>query len=357
MVEDTGSLTVFIGRFAPFHNAHKRIVDAALATAGHVAILVGSAHQARDTRNPFTYDERVEMIRGSYDPEELARLRFAPIVDSDYAEHTWIGDVRAAVRDIQASLGLSRDADVKLIGHAKDGTSYYLRKFPSWGSIGVDSLDEGLSATHLREFLLAATGGDAHDATLSMLSQAAPLGTVRVMASLLGEPAWDDLCESAAKEAQDRKPYAGLRFKPWFYTGDAVVVRSGHVLLIRRGGHPYKGLLAFPGGFVEYEENVEEAWLRELVEETGIAIDHDLLRACATVTREFSRPHRDPRGRVVTRATLVSLPDGDLPRVAAADDAKEAIWVPVEEIRREHMAFDHHAILQVLLADARLGRH
>ena len=351
MTDDGNGLTAFVGRFAPFHNAHARIVRAALDTSSHVAILVGSALQARSTRNPFTYDERVEMIRGSFFADEVARLHFAPIPDSDYNEAAWIGDVRGAVRGIQSSLGIAGTPD--LIGHSKDGTSYYLRKFPGWGSISVDSFDEGLSATHLRDYLLVDAGPDSHDATLGQLAGSAPQGTVRVMAGLLGTPAWKDLCESFRSEADYRKPYAHLPYKPWFHTGDPLVVKSGHVLLVRRAGHPFKGLLSLPGGFVEYEEPVEETWIRELYEETGIEEAEDVVRAHEVASRDFSRPHRDPRGRVATRVTHVHLPDGPLPRVHGKDDAAEALWVPLDELRRDEMAFDHHSIIQAMVGGLR----
>ena len=51
---------------------------------------------------------------------------------------------------------------------------------------------------------------------------------------------------------------------------DAIAIRGDEVLLIRRGSEPWKGMLAFPGGFVEAGEDPEVAVIRELKEECGI---------------------------------------------------------------------------------------
>lgn len=51
---------VFIGRFQPFHNGHRAIVDAAIEQAREVIIVVGSSFAARNIRNPFTFEERNE---------------------------------------------------------------------------------------------------------------------------------------------------------------------------------------------------------------------------------------------------------------------------------------------------------
>lgn len=104
-------------------------------------------------------------------------------------------------------------------------------------------------------------------------------------------------------------------------TADLVVVRSGQqleLLLIRRGGHPYLGYWALPGGFVELGEDARTAAHRELEEETGL---RDLPLAPLGF---YSNPGRDPRGWVVTATFLtVSQRFAD---VHAADDAVDAAW-------------------------------
>lgn len=112
------------------------------------------------------------------------------------------------------------------------------------------------------------------------------------------------------------------------------------VLLIERGGAPFEGAPALPGGFVRMNETVDDAARRELREETGVA--NVFLEQLYT----FGALHRDPRGRVVSVAyyALVNLADH---RVQSGTDARDARWVPVHEARG--LAFDHDKILGVAL--------
>ncbi len=107
------------------------------------------------------------------------------------------------------------------------------------------------------------------------------------------------------------------------------------MLLIRRKNDPYKGFYAFPGGFVEVGETVEQSALRELKEETGIAADN--LRLIGV----YSNPGRDPRHHTITIAYLVSV-RGQAP--SAGDDAAVAEFV--EDATKEKLAFDHNRILR-----------
>jgi 8-oxo-dGTP diphosphatase len=114
---------------------------------------------------------------------------------------------------------------------------------------------------------------------------------------------------------------------------DAVVIRDDEVLLIERGNEPWKGMLAFPGGFVEKGEDPELAVIRELKEECGI--DGELIRILCV----RGSPIRDPRGHIVSLAYLVSA-DGE---PTAGDDAATAKWYKISEV--EEMAGDHLSIL------------
>ena len=150
-------------------------------------------------------------------------------------------------------------------------------------------------------------------------------------------------------------------FPPFYVTCDLVVlsVRSGalHVLLVRRGGEPFKGCFALPGGFVEIDENLEDAAYRELGEEAGVGRDDVILEQLAA----YGEPGRDPRHRVVTVAWLAL--GADLPEPTAGSDAADARWVPVASALgsgdatqsggsgdsgrsgEAALAFDHHRIL------------
>ncbi|MGR0160606.1 NUDIX hydrolase [Paenarthrobacter nitroguajacolicus] len=147
-------------------------------------------------------------------------------------------------------------------------------------------------------------------------------------------------------ESYDPKDYPSVAL-----TADLVVfaVSAGtlNVALVRRGGHPFKGALALPGGFVGPEESAEQAAKRELAEETGLDLGSLTLHLEQLAT--YTSPDRDPRMRVVSVAHLALLPtDGSvLPRIAAGSDAAAAGWHPVHDILRSNdLAFDHSKILQ-----------
>lgn len=131
-------------------------------------------------------------------------------------------------------------------------------------------------------------------------------------------------------------------------TTDAVVftIRDDAlcVLLIRRGREPFKGLWAFPGGFVDIDEDLDSAVYRELAEETGIT-DVQLQQFQA-----FGAPDRDPRERIITVAYLGLAPHDQL-RPRAGDDAAAVDWHRVDAV--PELASDHADILATALVALR----
>jgi len=109
-----------------------------------------------------------------------------------------------------------------------------------------------------------------------------------------------------------------------------------HVLLVKRGIPPFAGRWAIPGGFVLEDESLEDAALRELREETGVA-DVYLEQLYS-----FGDPARDPRGRVVTIA-YYALISADRALPVAGTDVAEARWCAVENL--PELAFDHRKIV------------
>ena len=114
------------------------------------------------------------------------------------------------------------------------------------------------------------------------------------------------------------------------------------VLLIRRAGEPFSGSWALPGGFVQMNESLEEAALRELREETGVQ------EAYLEQLYTFGDPGRDPRGRVVSVAYYALIPVDARIRSEGGSDASQAGWFPVGELPQ--LAFDHTEIITYALA-------
>lgn len=115
------------------------------------------------------------------------------------------------------------------------------------------------------------------------------------------------------------------------------------LLLIHRGGEPFAGHWALPGGFVNPNETSKAAAARELTEETGVTIEEDVL----TLVGIFDKPGRDPRGWTVSAAYSTTV-DGE-PRAQGADDAAEARWMPIDQVKElmqsNGLAFDHRDII------------
>jgi 8-oxo-dGTP diphosphatase len=136
-------------------------------------------------------------------------------------------------------------------------------------------------------------------------------------------------------------------------TADMLVVAGGpggggDILMIRRGGDPFRGMLALPGGFVDVGETVEQAAVRELREETGIAID----AADLALAGVYSQPGRDPRGWTVS--VLFRIDVGDRLDARQGDDAAAVEWVSVADALAHPtwFAFDHDRMLHDQLGGA-----
>jgi len=120
------------------------------------------------------------------------------------------------------------------------------------------------------------------------------------------------------------------------------------VLMIRRKSEPGRGLWAVPGGFLNAatDTSVESAMLRELREETGIRVPEPVLAGNIQGKRVFDAIDRSTRGRTITHAFHIGLPDGKLPRVRGQDDADKAKWIPIAEVNSEECYEDHYEIIQ-----------
>lgn len=130
--------------------------------------------------------------------------------------------------------------------------------------------------------------------------------------------------------------------------------RELELLLIKRGGHPYKGKWAIPGGFVNMTESLDDGARRELKEETGLDGDYHLEQIYT-----FGSVNRDPRMRVISTAYMALVPKADLvPH--AGDDAVETMFFQVsvngwelqfvakngKRLTAKDLAFDHEEIIR-----------
>jgi bifunctional NMN adenylyltransferase/nudix hydrolase len=260
---------VFVGRFSPFHNGHKAVIDAALEKAKEVIVVVGSSFAARNTRNPFTFEERKAMIDAVYADEfnyagaqgsiKTRRVKVVPVSDYPYDDNKWVAAVQNAVHG-----AISWSADpirIGLIGHEKDGTSYYLKIFPTWGNVSVPNVS-GINATDIRKIIFDLENIESWPRLVSMM----PRTTIDYVGHLSLTTQFDVLHKEYKMIKKYKEAWEAAPFPPTFMTVDAVVVQSGHILLVKRGDMPGKGLWALPGGFLNQDETMLDGAIRELKE-------------------------------------------------------------------------------------------
>lgn len=169
---------------------------------------------------------------------------------------------------------------------------------------------------------------------------------------------------SGSKEEKEfLKAYDASKYERPSVTADIAIFTLDedndlNILLIKRGGHPYKDHWAIPGGFLNLKETIDETAARELKEETGIDVSEGIeLRQLMTV----GSPDRDPRTYVVSVAYTALVPKGKL-KIKAGDDAKDARLFKIKPkdkeqsdfifisedmiIGSEDLAFDHSFIIK-----------
>ena len=343
--DDTPAIdvAVCVGRFQPFHVGHLSLVRHALDAAPRAVVVIGSAFQARSPKNPFTWQERAQMVRLAVGPDAAARLVFLPVRDF-YDEGRWVAAVRDGVAPHVPPAGT-----VALVGHEKDATSAYLRAFPGWVLRPMPRVAHA-DGTGVRDALFGSAPG-ALDATLAALVEQLPDSTRDFVRAWMALPHADALREEWAMLARYRAAWSAAPYPPVFVTVDAVVQCGGAVLLVRRGAAPGRGLWAVPGGFIEQRETVYQSAVRELKEETGLDPLDQTLRSALREVAVFDHPDRSQRGRTITHAHHFDLGERARPEVAGADDAEEARWVPIAELAGMEDRFhdDHFHMLDHFL--------
>ena len=329
---------VLIGRFQPIHNAHLEIIKRATALCDQLIIVTGSAAQPRTYKNPFTSAERERMIK--YAAGGLSMLiNIEANPDTIYNDQAWAVRIQSLV-----AKHTKPGAKVGIIGHKKDDSSFYLDMFPQWGFENVE-LIEFLSAVNIRDLFFK------RDVNMSFIKGVVPQSTFEFLDAFRSTPEYEQIVREREFVANYKKQYASLPYPPIFSTADAVVIQSGHILMIRRRAEPGKGLWALPGGYVNAntDKSVEDAAIRELREETLIKVPAPVLRGSIVRSKVFDAIDRSPRGRIITHAFFIQLPDGELPKVKGSDDAEKARWVPIAEVRSEECFEDHYEIIQHFL--------
>lgn len=332
------NVAIVFGRFQPLHNQHIELFEHALAIADRVIIMVGSSDRPRTPKNPLTYEERRDVIASwasSNVDLSTKDICIVPVKDFVYSNQVWAEEVQRTVNE------LNEDLDPKystaIVGCVKDKSSFYLKIFPQWSLVELPYVEQ-VDATQIRDIMF--TGK-----SMSYLDGVVPPESAKFMREFILTDDFNHLLNEQDMIVKYKKAWAAAPYAPTFVTADAVVIQNGHILLVHRKAAPGKGLLALPGGFVNQDETIEQAVIRELREETRIKIPAPVLLGSICEMKVFDAPDRSLRGRTITHAGLIELKGEVLPKVKGSDDAEHAGWYALGSLRSEEFFEDHIDII------------
>ena len=371
-MKNHAKLAVMIGRWQPFHNGHWRNLKIALQSSEHVLVLVCSSNLAQTIKNPFTSEQRKQMILdtiASMTPEEVSEVGFTShkeIMDSVtivaandylYEDNRWLSEIQSTISSVyletfpEEDPGTYNRKNIAIVGHDKDESTYYLRMFPRYSTIDTGAYSEigevPINATHVRKMIF--------ENHLTSIKSLVPSAVFDYILKAKKADQFYQLYEEYQHVADYKALWAHTPYPVTFNTVDAVVVEAGHVLLIKRKFAPGKGLWALPGGFINVSETSENAVIRELKEETGLKVPEIVLKKAITYRKRFDHPDRSLRGRTITEAFLIELSgsgDGKLPRVKGSDDAEDARFFEISEVMNmsTQLFEDHFSIISMMLS-------
>lgn len=122
-------------------------------------------------------------------------------------------------------------------------------------------------------------------------------------------------------------------------TTDVIITREEEILVVKRKRNPFKDELAIPGGFINENETVEQAAVREIMEETALPI------RLKEILGVYSDPKRDPRKHIITTVFIGEIIGNKKIEPVAGDDASAIKWISIGSISDFKFAFDHKKIL------------
>lgn len=337
----TYNTIVLIGRFQGPHKAHFELLEKAGKLAEQVIIIIGSAYTPRTFKNPWTEAERHAMLIPEL--QELSdftgcEYQIEYNVDTLYDDDGWV----ARVQNLVAKHTKEGDR-IGIIGHKKDAdTTRYLNMFPQWEYVATPQI-EVLDATDIRNLYFSDKFNQ------SYLTGVMPKSVISFLMKFRETEEFQSILEEKKVVDAYRERAKAYPFPIVAVTCDAVVVQSGHILLVKRRAHPGRGLWALPGGYFDAlnDDTPLDGILRELEEETKIDVPKKVLQGCVKQIKDFGAKGRSQLGRSITFAAHIALPGGEwkLPKVKGSDDAEKAKWVPFSDIKRELLFDDHYDII------------
>lgn len=288
---------LFIGRFQPLHLGHFSVIKTMEQEVDEIIIGIGSAQKKFTAYNPFLLEERMAMIEAGIKDSINKKYYLIGIDDIDNYPK-WVKHVESLVPKF----------DVVYAGNT------ITQKLFKDAGYDIRALEDNIiHATEIRNRIYK-------DENWKDL---VPEGTAKVIEKVNGV--------KRIKKIFDGKinPLPTVDIIIEYYKGNSY---EG-IVLIERKNEPYGW--AIPGGFVEYNESLEEAAVREAKEETGLEVE------LQGQLKTYSLPKRDPRKHVIT-TVFIAKTKGNF---KAADDAVNA-GIFTKETLPKNLVFDHRDILR-----------
>lgn len=334
---------IFIGRFQPLHIGHQAIIEKMISEVDLPIVIIGSANSPSTILNPFSYTDRESLIKSIY-----PSLQILPINDYKYQDHLWLEKIKELIEPFEFIN--NKKSEIIIYGFPKDNSSDYLNWFPEYKHNYVKT-NLNVSSTDIREIYFQYLNKENilnHEWNSVICKE-----TIEFMQKFSETDVFKNLRKEFlyVKSYKEKSRYVGLEFPPIFNAVDSFVICSSHILLIRRNGALGYNKIALPGGFLNADETIISGIFRELKEETRINVPPAILQNSLKQIEIFDDPRRSTRGRTITYCGLIVLKEKTIPIVKGEDDAKEAFWLPINNLEKYQNEFfeDHYYIIQKML--------
>ena len=328
---------IIIGSFQPFHNDHVDLVKEALKNNDRVTII--ALDEKCSVHSPWSPVEVWNMIALSL-TDDIDRIDVSFVENLKYDDSTFYINLINEIKQVKNPvLWTSEYGNIEY--------NLVLRtKIPIYKYAIVS--DKAIKSSQIRKDFVSGEpeliNDKVHPEVFNYLIQNRNDNAIKFI-DLYNDHHFSESYKSTVS-----------KYDPVYMTTDSVVTRSdGKVLLVTRGKNPGMNKLALPGGFLDKNERLENAAIRELIEETKINIPNYVLRKKIISNKVFDDPKRSLRDRVITNAFHFDLSDySNMITVEGADDAKKADWYDLRDLNGEVMFEDHYEILMSFLGEQRV---
>jgi len=330
-------LAIFITKAQPFHKGHEYAIKEAIKVANRVLVLVGSAYSSRSIKNPFTYEERLSMINEWALANRYTNIITDIISDYIYEENQWLTEVQDIVNQTIKKINAKNICIV--------GVSDYINSFPQWDTIKLEYWGLSNIITKIRDLYFTSKSNYIWKSEVSE-------STHKFLVDFSSSEDYDRLYKEYNFITEYKKSWLDTPFPSTFTTVNAVVIQSGHILLVKRDSQPGLGLWALPEKFLDIKETQKNTILKELREEIKLKVPVPVLKGSIKKEHTFDFPERSIRGRTITQVFLFQLDDLlDLPRVKGSEESEYAKWFPLSEFytMESEMYEDHYHISRYMI--------